>query len=292
MLELLSEIGRHPFLKDRLILHGGTALNVFHLSLPRLSIDIDVLYVGQVPREGMLSEREEVKANLLTLFRQLDYLVSEPTDEHAGLTYRLQYAGEHGRDFLKVDLGFLNRSPLLPSERLPCPFCQPPVSFGVLAYLELIAGKLKALVERRHAALRDLYDLYRVAGLGRHDVARLRPIAVYYWSLASTFPSPFEGGVVDRFTGMEAELESDLYPVLSSYDRPSLATMQEAVATFVDEVRPDAKGEEYLRLMELGEYHPELLFGQQPDMLEPARQSPAARWKVQNLRKRIGIYAD
>ncbi|MCE5190186.1 MAG: nucleotidyl transferase AbiEii/AbiGii toxin family protein, partial [Actinomycetia bacterium] len=49
LLELLIEVGGHPYLAPRLRLHGGTALNVFHLSMPRLSVDADLTYMGRVP---------------------------------------------------------------------------------------------------------------------------------------------------------------------------------------------------------------------------------------------------
>jgi predicted nucleotidyltransferase component of viral defense system len=46
LLDVLQEIARDPVLADRLVLKGGTALNVFHLALDRLSVDIDLNYVG------------------------------------------------------------------------------------------------------------------------------------------------------------------------------------------------------------------------------------------------------
>ena len=42
LLNLLEEMGRHPDLRGRLAMHGGTALNLFMLNLPRLSVDIDM----------------------------------------------------------------------------------------------------------------------------------------------------------------------------------------------------------------------------------------------------------
>ena len=40
LLDVLQEITRDPVLGERLVLKGGTALNVFHLPLDRLSVDI------------------------------------------------------------------------------------------------------------------------------------------------------------------------------------------------------------------------------------------------------------
>ncbi len=54
LLELLEALRSHPFLKDRVALKGGTALNVFLFDLPRLSVDIDLNYIGEVAHETML----------------------------------------------------------------------------------------------------------------------------------------------------------------------------------------------------------------------------------------------
>jgi hypothetical protein len=37
-------------------LKGGTALNLFHFDVPRLSVDIDLNYVGAIERDTMLAE--------------------------------------------------------------------------------------------------------------------------------------------------------------------------------------------------------------------------------------------
>ncbi len=40
--QLLIEFQKHPFLQGRLVLKGGTAVNLFYLQLVRLSVDIDL----------------------------------------------------------------------------------------------------------------------------------------------------------------------------------------------------------------------------------------------------------
>ena len=46
LLGLLEAIRSHPFLKGKLVLKGGTALNLFIFDAPRLSVDIDLNYIG------------------------------------------------------------------------------------------------------------------------------------------------------------------------------------------------------------------------------------------------------
>ena len=47
LIELLREIDRHPLLTQVLALKGGTSINLFHLKLPRISVDLDFNYMGQ-----------------------------------------------------------------------------------------------------------------------------------------------------------------------------------------------------------------------------------------------------
>ena len=42
LLHLLESFLSHPYLKDRIVLKGGTALNLFYFDVPRLSVDIDL----------------------------------------------------------------------------------------------------------------------------------------------------------------------------------------------------------------------------------------------------------
>ncbi|MCG2795115.1 MAG: nucleotidyl transferase AbiEii/AbiGii toxin family protein [Actinomycetia bacterium] len=37
--------------EGKLVLKGGTALNLFYLDMPRLSVDIDLNYIGAAGRE-------------------------------------------------------------------------------------------------------------------------------------------------------------------------------------------------------------------------------------------------
>ena len=68
LLELLDEIGEDPVLSQRLALKGGTARDVFYLDLDRLSVDIDLNYVGALDLAVMERERPEVDAAIDRLF--------------------------------------------------------------------------------------------------------------------------------------------------------------------------------------------------------------------------------
>ena len=62
LLAVLNAVREQPFLDGKLVLKGGTALNLFVFDVPRLSVDIDLNYVGNASRDAMLEERPKLDA--------------------------------------------------------------------------------------------------------------------------------------------------------------------------------------------------------------------------------------
>ena len=115
LIGLLNGIFSQPFLRDRLVLKGGTALNLFLFDVPRLSVDIDLNYIGSVSRDGMEAERPELERRLQRVFEADDFTVRHVPDEHAGGKWQLRYPGSQGQGGnLEVDLNYLHRVPLEP----------------------------------------------------------------------------------------------------------------------------------------------------------------------------------
>ena len=191
LLAMLSAINADTWLRGRVCLHGGTAINLFALSAPRLSVDIDLNYIGQPGREAMMAERRDVEQAIIDVGGEAGFTVAPGKSEHAGRKFLLYYQSGHGRAHVKVDLDYLNRSPLLPasptSVRLPG---GGKVTFPVNSEIELFAGKTKALVER--VAVRDLYDIARIAQrvpqLFAQGDGLLRRIILYYLSVSARSP--------------------------------------------------------------------------------------------------------
>ena len=92
LMAILDGISVHPFLKDRLVLKGGTALNLFFFDLPRLSVDIDLNYVGKLDRQEMLLERPEVEKALEAVFLREGLSIRRIPEKHAGGKWQLRYA--------------------------------------------------------------------------------------------------------------------------------------------------------------------------------------------------------
>jgi len=85
LLSTLEQFIAVPYLRDRLVLKGGTALNLFYFeTIPRLSVDIDLNYVGQINRIEMLKERDILSNAIQQVLLQNRFELSRNPIRHAG----------------------------------------------------------------------------------------------------------------------------------------------------------------------------------------------------------------
>ena len=114
-LDCSDSINSHPFLRGRLALKGGTALNLFVFDVPRLSVDIDLNYVDYEGTEDMRRERPMVEEALHAVFSREDYTVRRLPEEHAGGKWSLRYRTAYGDSArIEVDVNYMYRVPLRP----------------------------------------------------------------------------------------------------------------------------------------------------------------------------------
>jgi predicted nucleotidyltransferase component of viral defense system len=208
--ELLTELHKHPFLSGKLVLKGGTALNLFYLDLARLSVDIDLNYIAHVDREATLRERPEITRAVEQVATGLGYKLQNGVDEYALREWFLNYQNHTGKpDRIQIEINFLMRACALVPKVLAAaalagaPSCQ----FFILETEELFGGKIKAMVDRRHP--RDLYDLFRFTKKDlKHNPEILRKVAVLF---ASTMDRDFRTYTMDRSRNAEGRLAASRY---------------------------------------------------------------------------------
>ena len=71
LVHLLNTLNSHPSLRGKWVLKGGTALNLFVRPHPRLSVDIDLNYIGALERENMLADRPKIEQAAQAVLSQL-----------------------------------------------------------------------------------------------------------------------------------------------------------------------------------------------------------------------------
>lgn len=263
LLDLLEELERHPSLGGKLALHGGTAINLFVLGIPRLSVDIDISYIGEAAMEKAFAERPAIEAGIEAVARALGYVPEPSKGDHAGRTFLLRYNGDWGVDHVKIDCVYMNRSPITAPVMRETPV-RPGTKVRTFSDAELAGGKVKALFDR--VKVRDLYDVSNLQdaceNLPPDDRLLVHQVLLYYASLSARFPYGFSNRL-QRFAGRQGELRDQLYPMLRlSVPKPTLdELMTDADGFIANWVEPQTDDErEYLERFARGDYHPELLF--------------------------------
>ncbi|MFA6234082.1 MAG: nucleotidyl transferase AbiEii/AbiGii toxin family protein [Bacteroidota bacterium] len=295
LLGLLQTIQQHPFLEGKLALKGGTALNLFVFDVPRLSVDIDLNYIGATGREQMLRERPRLEEALQAVFAREDYSVRRMPTEHAGGKWSLRYSDASGRSGnLEVDLNYMFRVPLWPVQK--CDSHQigawQASAIPVLDLHELAAGKLAALIARGVA--RDLFDTTQILEHPDIETASLRAAFVTYgamnrkdWRTVSVDDVVFDPAELGRkLTPMlrEGIGEHDLPP--EEYGKRLAVKCTELLARvlpFTDNERTFLD-----RLLDAGEIDASLLTDD-PDLQSRIQNQPLLEWKAFNVRIHRGL---
>jgi predicted nucleotidyltransferase component of viral defense system len=291
LMHLLEAVRDHPFLKGRLALKGGTALNLFIFDVPRLSIDIDLNYVGASDREAMLAERPKVEAALQAVFSREGFTVRHVPGEHAGGKWQLRYQGASGQGgILEVDVNFMFRVPLWPLKVMASRVVGiwQASDIPVLDIHELAAGKLAALFSRKQA--RDLFDCsYLFRSTDWLDPGRLRVAFVLYGAMNRR---DWRTVAIEKVSLETKDFEQKLLPMLRS---KGVGTGN--VASFLGGLIKDCHHGlaallpftetemEFLdRLLTRGEIKPELLTADE-DLQDRIRRHPLLEWKALNVRE-------
>jgi len=140
-------------------LKGGTAINLFHLPMPRLSVDIDLTYVPIEDREVSLKNASEAMHRIADRMTGpspgLDAKVVPSTHDH----YR---AMVHGRDVqIKIELSPVTRGVIHePLEMEAHVEVQDEFGYAAMQVVQapdLYGGKICAALDRQHP--RDLFDV-------------------------------------------------------------------------------------------------------------------------------------
>src|SRR5262245_9788923 len=180
LLDLLEQFMGITFLKDRLALKGGTAINLFCIdTLPRLSVDLDFNYIGSADREVMRKEKGQLETILIDTCRRFQYDLDRNARAHAGGKMIFIYQSVMGnRGRIEIDLNYLFRIPLWNVDWRCSPEWPKAVYANILDIHELAAGKLHALLGRQ--ASRDLFDSHQLLTRWPLNPEKLRLAFVVY----------------------------------------------------------------------------------------------------------------
>jgi len=153
---LVIKVIPHIATEDVFALKGGTAINLFERDLPRLSVDIDLVYTPINDRETAV---HEINAALERISRRLTRFGIENSLSGKDISRKLICTTAEAS--IKVEPNFILRGTVFPTRKLTdSPATQRlfgQAKINVLSKGELYGGKFCAALDRQHP--RDLFDV-------------------------------------------------------------------------------------------------------------------------------------
>lgn len=269
LLRIIPELNKMP----EFAMHGGTAINLFHHDMPRLSVDIDLTYIPFDGREKDLQNIGGLLEKLSGKLRKTIPGIQINTGNHTGEEMKLFF--RHNNVEVKIEVNTINRGVLKATEQYAlCKaaqdyfnmFCE----MTIVPEAQLFGGKMVAALDRQHP--RDLFDTKKL-----FDHKNLTPELMegFLFCLFSSKRPMIEilkpnflnqeSALTNQFAGMSAEaftytmFENERKRLLAAIHKNMTSQQKQMIISF-------AKG--------------------QPDWLyEDWSKYPGIAWKLQNLNK-------
>lgn len=273
--QLLIEAAPAVFESGAFAMKGGTALNLFVQDMPRLSVDIDLVFTNREllrkeALEAISAELQTVKTRLEQ--RGLQVRVGPSGGEDAKLDVRNESAQ------VKVEVNIVARGTVLPPQQMGLTAAardkfSADISVPVLALAELYAGKLAAALDRQHP--RDCFDvklMYERFGLDPRFVECFVPYLIGH-------PRPLHEVLFPNIKDIRQVYEGEFLGMTVA-DIP-LEELVQARARLMHELPRALTDRHRAFLLSFVALEPDWTLLQHPDV----QHLPAVRWKLENLTK-------
>lgn len=255
-------------------LKGGTAINLFVRQMPRLSVDIDLVFLPTMPRNPALKTCGEA---LERIANAIEKRVGVKAERQTHKADELRVMVQDGRTRIKIELSPVLRgtmhSPTILDVVEPVEEEFGFASIPVVSLPDLYGGKICAALDRQHP--RDWFDVKYLLDSGDYNrsiflgfivylLGHSRPLSEVLYPIWKPMHQTFE----KEFRGM---LREEVPLAELEHTRPRL--MRALVEQMTDQ---DA---EFLRSFKAGEPDWALL------PLQGISDLPAIKWKLHNIAK-------
>lgn len=273
---LLTRVAPLVFVDDTFALKGGTAINLFVRDMPRLSVDLDLVFPDhRLPRDEALGRINDAIRQSVERLNRRGFQTHVPASGDAGETKLLV---RQGATEVKVEVNFVMRGTVQPVRMASLTpnardTLEADIEIPVVSLEDVYGGKLMAAMDRQHP--RDLFDVMQLfahegitAGIRRAFVVYLashnRPVHEVLFPSLRDIRHELE----HNFVGMTAE------PV-------ELDALLAAREQMMRELQQGLTEDERRFLLSLVTAEPEWALLDIPHV----EKLPGVRWKLQNLER-------
>lgn len=273
---LLLESAPAIFETPNFAMKGGTAINLFIEDLPRLSVDIDVVYTDHktgrdVALKAISTGLDDARKRLASGGIEAEVSATKDGDE-------IKLFVRRGRNLVKVEVNHVFRGTVLPvkSQRLSAEtrkLFTTELSAPVLAAPELYGSKLVAAMDRQHP--RDLFDVH---GLFARDGLTSDVVECFVCYLAG-HNRPVHEVLFSRDQDMASAFQNEFVGL--TRNPVDLTTLQQVRRKLKQDLPVALTTNQRQFLLSLVLAEPNWQLMKCPHLSE----LPALRWKLQNLTK-------
>ena len=283
LLDVLNYLFSRSSFKEKLVLKGGTAINLLYTNLKRLSVDIDLDYCGSLDKDIAFKDREALENELDNYMAEEEYEVSSKSRSSFALFSRIyKYQNAFGNtDTIKVDVNFMDRVHLYPTILSTIHYFHKDVMVVTPSIEELFGMKINALMDRSKP--RDLYDgVFLVDNIKLFDKNMLRKAVIFYLSLNNIFN--IDDLSFKRIKTIDHQnIKAELLPVLKKGEIINLEEMKEKVIHMLNDILVlSSQEKQYLEEFSKANYNPSLLFDE--PIASRVANHPMVKWRIANLK--------
>ena len=255
-------------------LKGGTAINLFVRDLPRLSVDIDLVYLPIEDRETSLIGIRSALGRIAQKIRKAipDSIVTDSANAGGTLVLVRQRNAQ-----IKIEVTPVLRGTVRPTEsKTVRPIVEERFGFAeiqVVSFADLYAGKLVAALDRQHP--RDLFDVQCLLANEGIDDALYQAFLAYILS----HNRPVHELLLPRLKDIKQVFEREF--VGMTVRETSLDALRATREQLIAAIRSRLDETSKLFLRSFHTFRPDWNLISTPAI----RNLPAIRWKLMNLER-------
>lgn len=275
---LLLDVAPFVFEENHFAMKGGTAINLFCQNMPRLSVDIDLVFVGPEAEEresALLAIEGALNGIADNLRKRLKVQVQKTT---SGSSQETKLYITRGDIRVKVEVNHVFRGSVYPTvtsklSRQAEEFFSRSVSILMLDSDELYASKLVAALDRQHP--RDLFDVMLLQESGGITPRIRRAFTVYL----AGHNRPMHELLPPRCQDISKAFDSEFAGMTT--EKVTLEKLEETRERLFRELPSSLDAAERSFLLSLKRLKPDWdILG-----IPGIEKLPAIRWKLLNLEK-------
>lgn len=285
---VLNFVNRTEF-GEYLCLKGGTAINLFLLDLPRLSVDIDYDFSFNCSKEEMLSMRKLITDKIINYMINDGYQLSDNSKYYHSLDSLVfsYFTTSGSNDNLKIEINYSNRvhvfSPILKTKAL---VLGKEVTTNMLSLYDLIGSKINALINR--TVPRDFYDFYNLLMNSKYDYNLLKKVVIFYLVVGSNDSISVDEKIKICFERINKigynKLRDTLVPLLHKQEKLDIVKMKQFVLSELERIIVLNTNERlFIEEFNRGNFNQQTLFEQYE--VNDLSTHPMIIWKIEQHTK-------